>query len=148
MIVQNVGDEGRAESRSPCHATSWTSPAKRCEDAHDSLGAFTISHDDQVAKVSVVGKGMADRPGVAERMFRALSDADINIQMITTSEIKISTLIPREQALLGLRTVHHEFQLEREPDPAELGSRVRGAHDHRFVETRWMSWSNCAAWRS
>ena len=72
---------------------------------------FTISHDDQVAKVSVVGLGMAEQTGVAERMFRALADAEINIQMITTSEIKISTLIHRDQALLGLRSVHQRIQL-------------------------------------
>ena len=54
-----------------------------------------MTHDDDVAKVSVVGLGMATQTGVAERMFRALADAGINIQMITTSEIKISVLVDR-----------------------------------------------------
>ena len=119
MIVQNVGDEGRADISFTVPRNELDVTREALEDAHGSLGAFTISHDDQVAKVSVVGKGMVIRPGVAERMFRALSDAQINIQMITTSEVKISTLIPREQALLGLRIVHGEFQLDREPDPAD-----------------------------
>ncbi len=119
MIVQNVGDEGRADISFTVPRDELDVTREALEDAHGSLGAFAVSHDDQVAKVSVVGKGMVIRPGVAERMFRALSDAEINIQMITTSEIKISTLIPREQALLGLRIVHGEFRLDHEPDPAD-----------------------------
>jgi aspartate kinase len=119
MIVQNVGDEGRADISFTVPRDELDITREAIHDAHDSLGAFTVSHDDQVAKVSVVGNGMAVQTGVAERMFRALSDADINIQMITTSEIKISTLIPRDQALPGLRAVHREFQLDQEPDPSE-----------------------------
>lgn len=119
MIVQNVGDEGRADISFTVPRDELDITREAIQDAHTSLGPFTVSHDDQVAKVSVVGNGMAVQTGVAERMFRALSAAEINIQMITTSEIKISTLIPRDQALLGLRVVHGEFELEKEPDPSE-----------------------------
>ena len=62
------------------------------------------SYDDNVSKISVVGMGMATQPGVAQRMFRALGQRDINILMITTSEIKISALVGREHAQEALRT--------------------------------------------
>ena len=65
------------------------------------VGASDVTHDDQVAKVSVVGLGMARQTGVADKMFRALADEGINIQMITTSEIKISVLVDRDSALGG-----------------------------------------------
>ena len=120
MIVQNVGDEGRADISFTVPRDELDVTLEALQEARDSLGSFAVSHDDQVAKVSVVGKGMAFRPGVAGQMFRSLADAAINIQMITTSEIKISTLIPRDQALAGLRVVHHEFRLDREPEPSEL----------------------------
>ena len=71
--------------------------------------------DDSVAKVSVVGLGMAKQTGVAEKMFRALADAGINIQMITTSEIKISVLVSRDQSQQALRIVHQAFELEKPP---------------------------------
>jgi aspartate kinase len=79
------------------------------------LGARGYNYDDNVAKISVVGLGMKSRPGVAQKMFRALADRQINIQMITTSEIKISVLVDRESALESLRTVHAAFQLGVEP---------------------------------
>jgi aspartate kinase len=79
------------------------------------LKAEGVTHNDQVAKVSVVGLGMARQTGVAERMFRALADAGVNIQMITTSEIKISVLVAREQAAAALRAVHQEFELDKAP---------------------------------
>jgi aspartate kinase len=89
------------------------------------LGAAGYSHDDNVSKISVVGLGMARQTGVAERMFRQLAQADVNILMITTSEIKISVLVARDQAALALRTVHEAFQLEREPDRSPGGETPR-----------------------
>ncbi len=64
-----------------------------------------MTHDDAVAKVSVVGLGMAQQTGIAEKMFRAVADAGINIQMITTSEIKISVLVQRSESQAALRAV-------------------------------------------
>jgi aspartate kinase len=99
---------------------------------------------DSVSKVSAVGLGMAHQVGVAKRMFRCLADAGIDIQMITTSEIKISVLVDRSQALQALRVVHDEFGLTKRPEaaadnpfeplksnrqafsPAEVISRLRG----------------------
>jgi aspartate kinase len=75
-----------------------------------------------VAKISVVGLGMAKQTGVAQKMFRALADAGINIQMITTSEIKISVLVSRERAAEALRIVHHTFQLDQAPPPEKIAA--------------------------
>jgi aspartate kinase len=73
------------------------------------------SYDENLATVSVVGMGMATQTGVAEKMFRALAEKTINILMITTSEIKISVLVSKEQAQEALSTVHEIFELHKEP---------------------------------
>ncbi|MCA9152710.1 MAG: ACT domain-containing protein, partial [Planctomycetales bacterium] len=117
MIVQNVADDD-------CTDISFTVPRdelhttlKAVEDAKKVLGDLDVMHDDQVAKVSVVGQGMASQAGVADRMFGALAHEGINIQMITTSEIKISALVARDLALNALRAVHRAFDLEKAVDP-------------------------------
>jgi len=76
-----------------------------------------VSHRDDVSKISVVGMGMAVQSGVSNRMFRCLADQDVNIFMITTSQIKISALVAREQAELAIHTVHSKFQLEQASQP-------------------------------
>ena len=127
MIVQNIADDGTAD-------ISFTIPRDEADETFDilrpivqSLGGRMGKTDREVSKVSVVGMGMATQVGVANRMFRALADANISMQMITTSEIKISALVRRDQALAALRTVHKEFGLDTgvtdtpsfsyEPDP-------------------------------
>ncbi len=111
MIVQNVSDDGTAD-------ISFTVPREEAEETLETLspvvqalGGRMGKTDQEVSKVSVVGIGMATQVGVANRMFRALADANISMQMITTSEIKISALVRRDQALAALRTVHTEFGL-------------------------------------
>jgi aspartate kinase len=87
-----------------------------------------VLHDAGLSKVSIVGLGMATQSGVADRMFRVLADAKINIEAITTSEIKVSVLVKREQALPALRAVHSEFELERAPkDRVKFGEKQSGA---------------------
>jgi len=75
------------------------------------LGFGDVVVDSSIAKVSIVGIGMVGRPGVAAQMFRALSQADINIQMIATSEIKVSCVVPEAQGIAALRAIHHAFGL-------------------------------------
>ena len=75
----------------------------------DSINYNKVTLDESVAKVSVVGAGMESHPGVASKMFEALYDAGINIQMISTSEIKISVLIDAEYADKAVRVVHDKF---------------------------------------
>jgi aspartate kinase len=115
MIVQNVGADGIADISFTVLADELRSTLRAAEEAALELGAEGVAHDDVVAKVSVVGLGMAQQTGVARRMFRALADAGTNILMITTSEIKISVLVARDEALAALGAVHQAFQLDREP---------------------------------
>ncbi len=67
--------------------------------------------DEAIAKVSIVGSGMINQPGIASKMFQALASAGINIQMITTSEIRVSCLVPQEQGVVALQTIHQAFEL-------------------------------------
>ncbi len=115
MIVQNVGEDGKADIAFtvPCNELAITLEA--VQEAVAQLGAGRIRHDDNVSKISVVGLGMAKQAGVAEKMFAALAAEDVNIQMITTSEIKISVLVERDAAQSGLRIVHKAFELDTEP---------------------------------
>lgn len=85
----------------------------------ETIGAKTVHADGDVAKVSIVGAGMIDRPGIAADMFAALADGDINIKMIATSEIKISCLVPKAQAEKAIKVLHQAFFPE-----AELGSKL------------------------
>ena len=113
MIVQNIADEGTTD-------ISFTVPGHEVEPSLlavkpviEKLGGKLGTVDDQVSKVSVVGMGMASQTGVASRMFKALANEQVNLQMITTSEIKISALVPASQALTALRAVHNEFDLDK-----------------------------------
>ena len=129
MIVQNIGAEGIADLSFTVVRDDLKSTLQAVELAAKELGAAGVNHSEDVAKVSVVGLGMAKQTGVARRMFRALADAGVNIQMISTSEIKISVLVSRGQAADALRTVHQAFALDREAavaqayDPAPLTGR-------------------------
>lgn len=75
------------------------------------LGAKEVKHSDKYSKVSIVGAGMVNNPGVAAMMFEALFDADINIHMITTSEIKISVLVDVQNAERAVNAIHEKFKL-------------------------------------
>ncbi|MBP87391.1 MAG: aspartate kinase [Planctomycetaceae bacterium] len=118
MIVQNVGADGKADLSFTVPKNELRAALEAVQDATNSLGADEVIHDDCVAKVSAVGLGMAKQTGVADKMFRALAAAGVNIQMITTSEIKISVLVDREQAQQALRAVHQSFELDKEPELA------------------------------
>lgn len=112
MIVQNVGEEGKSDLSFTVPKDELEVALNTIQEAAEVLQAAAVLHDNGVAKVSVVGLGMTQQTGVATRMFRALAAADINIQMITTSEIKISTLVTQEQAERALAVVHQAFELD------------------------------------
>ena len=127
MIVQNIGESGKAD-------ISFTVPRNELEPALEAVreaiglvGAEGTTSDDSVSKVSVVGLGMARQTGVAQKMFRALAAAGINIQMITTSEIKISVLISRDQAQQALRIVHAAFDLDKDPSQNQPAAKATPA---------------------
>src|SRR6187551_876998 len=115
MIVQNVGQSGRADISFTVPRNELDTALEAVREAAALVGAEGFTSDDSVAKVSVVGLGMARQTGVAQKMFRSLAEAGINIQMITTSEIKISVLVSRDRAPEALRIVHHAFQLDTSP---------------------------------
>ena len=115
MIVQNIGSEG-------CVDLSFTVPEAEMSMTCEAIQPILKKHqakirdiDGQVSKISIVGAGMANQVGVAQQMFSALAKADIPIQLITTSEIKLSVLVPRSKSLDALRLVHSCFNLDKTP---------------------------------
>jgi aspartate kinase len=115
MIVQNVGAQGHADISFTVLESDLAKALSAVEQAATELGAEGVSHDANVSKVSIVGLGMATQTGVADRMFRALAEDGVNIQAITTSDIKVSALVARDQAVAALRAVHAEFDLDKPP---------------------------------
>src|SRR3989440_7862813 len=115
MIVQNIGDSGRADISFTVPQNELDTALEAVREAAKVVSAEDVTCDANVAKISVVGLGMAKQTGVAQKMFRSLADAGINIQMITTSEIKISVLVSRERAPEALRIVHQAFALHESP---------------------------------
>ena len=114
MIVQNISADGRTDMTFSCPVNQVARAKKAMEDAK---AAGHIAYDDlvvdtEVAKVSVVGIGMRSHAGVAARMFKALADENINIKVISTSEIKISVLIDRKYMELAVQALHDAFELE------------------------------------
>ncbi|MEX0824590.1 MAG: aspartate kinase [Pirellulaceae bacterium] len=125
MIVQNIGAEGQADISFTVQRSDLQNTLEAVHEAAANLGALGVTYDDEVSKVSVVGCGMAKQPGVAHRMFRALANAGVNIEMITTSEIKISVLVRRDQSITALRAVHNAFQLVDPPVDKRSWEQVR-----------------------
>ncbi len=115
MIVQNVAENGKADISFTVPKAELTTARDTVKLAVKQIEASGWTLDEEVSKVSAVGLGMANQTGVAQQMFRSLAGAGINIQMITTSEIKISVLVAKSQALAALRAVHSSFQLDEQP---------------------------------
>jgi aspartate kinase len=113
MIVQNVSMGGLTEVSFTVAAGDLSETLRAAEHAAAAIGATGVTHGADVAKISVVGLGMRTHTGVATIMFESLAAAGINIEMITTSEIKISVLVARHAAMEALRAVHKAFSLEK-----------------------------------
>ncbi|MCP3938371.1 MAG: ACT domain-containing protein, partial [Actinomycetia bacterium] len=120
LIVQNVAADGRADISFTVFRDDLPAALTAVEEAVRQMGAEGVDYDDSTSKISVVGLGMATQSGVAKTMFRALADRQINIEMITTSEIKISVLVAQEAGQEALRTVHDAFELGVEPATTEV----------------------------
>ena len=116
MIMQTAGQDGLADISFTVLESDLPRTLVATEAAAQAVGAAGVAHEANASKVSVVGLGMATQSGVADRMFRALAEANVNIAAITTSEIKVSCLVAREQGLEALRAVHSEFELGRPPE--------------------------------
>jgi aspartate kinase len=115
MIIQNISEEGFTDMTFSC-PTNQVMRAERAIADGSVAGAFVYDQlvvDDAVAKISVVGIGMRSHAGVAATMFKALAAENINIKVITTSEIKISVLIDRKYMELAVQALHDAFDLEK-----------------------------------
>ena len=114
MVVQNVGAHGLANVSFTVEQDELAETLTAAEEAVQVLGSGKVQHGTNLSKVSVVGSGMPTHTGVAAQMFSALASAGVNIGMITTSDIKISVLVDRNQAATALGAVHGGFDLHRE----------------------------------
>jgi aspartate kinase len=115
MIAQNVGSRGKAAIGFTILRNELPAAVAALHPLALSLGA-NVEYEDNVSKVSIVGTGMRTHTGVAERMFAALAAANVNMKMITTSDIKISVLVDRDEGIQALRAVHQAFGLH-DPRP-------------------------------
>lgn len=109
IILQSVGRDGTKDITFTVTEDQSSDAIAALEEIKDVLEYKNIVADASVSKVSIVGAGMETHPGVAAKMFEALADANINIQMISTSEIKISVLIDRNDADRAVSAVHSKF---------------------------------------
>ncbi|QDU09185.1 aspartate kinase [Gimesia aquarii] len=115
MIVQDVGTGGVARVSFTVPQSDLAETLTAASEAIDVIGAGKIQHGTNLSKVSIVGSGMRNHYGVASRMFSILADADINVGMITTSEIKVTVLVDRNQCEEAVQVIHNGFELNRLP---------------------------------
>lgn len=109
LILQSIGRDGTKDISFTLDRDDMDRAAAALEAERETISYQQLTTDDRVCKLSVVGAGMINRPGIAVRLFEALASAQVNIHMISTSEIKISVLIDREQADVAMRAVHRKF---------------------------------------
>ena len=112
MIVQNVSHDNTTDFTFTVHRNDYTAAFEVLENTARELGAREVIGDTKIAKVSIVGVGMRSHAGVASRMFEALAKENINIQMISTSEIKVSVVIEEKYLELAVRALHTAFELD------------------------------------
>ena len=113
VIVQNVGHDGMTDLSFTVGRTDYAKAMKILKDqVQPHIKCREVSGDDKIAKVSLVGLGMRSHVGIASQMFRTLAEEGINIQMITTSEIKISVVLDEKYMELAVRVLHKAFGLE------------------------------------
>jgi len=113
MIVQNVGRTGLTDVSFTVNRSDLSRVLRVARRVAHEVKAGRVVHDDGIAKVSVVGLGMRSHSGIAAKMFQALAKESINIDMISTSEIKISCVIRKDQAVKAVKTIHDVFGLDK-----------------------------------
>ena len=126
MIIQNVSEDGTTDISFTVPVDDLVRARRAVSDVVARLGARDFSVDDTVAKVSLVGAGMKTHPGVAAKMFSALAEAGVNLDMISTSPIRISCVISAEQATTAVRTLHEAFGLSSDEITAEIAPACGG----------------------
>src|SRR5918994_4143402 len=128
MIVQNVGHHGATDLSFTIPRVELARAKRILEPLIRDLGFREMTTDSAVAKVSIVGAGIHNTPGYAARMFAALADAQVNIEMISTSEIRITTIIAEDALQTAVRALHDAFELER-PETADGTAAGPGGED-------------------
>lgn len=118
MIVQNFASDGMTDMTFTVQRSDYARALEIAEKAGAGLNAGAVEGDENIAKVSVVGLGMKDHAGVATKMFNVLAEEGINIQVITTSEIKVSVVIEEKYAELAVRALHQAFVEDGASEPA------------------------------
>jgi aspartate kinase len=121
MIVQNVGHGGETDMSFTVPQIELGKAKKVLDPVVRDLGARELTTDASVAKVSIVGAGLHNAPGYAARMFGTLADAGVNIEMISTSEVRITCMIAEDELETALRALHAAFELER-PEALEVAA--------------------------
>jgi aspartate kinase len=112
MIVQNVAHDNTTDFTFTVHRNDYNNALQVLQSIANEMGAREVIGDTDIAKVSIVGVGMRSHAGVASRMFEALAKENINIQMISTSEIKVSVVIEEKYLELAVRALHTAFELD------------------------------------
>ncbi|MBK9738806.1 MAG: aspartate kinase [Actinobacteria bacterium] len=127
MIVQNVSaaSTGRTDVTFTCPQGSATPAMKALDSQREAIGFESLRVDDQIAKVSLVGAGMRSHPGVSATFFEALADASINVEMISTSEIRISVVTRVDDAQRAVRALHTAFGLDADGEAVVYGGSGR-----------------------
>ena len=115
MIIQNVGHDGSTDFSFTVPRGEYARTTAILDQVKGHIGARELIGDNKIAKVSVVGVGMRSHVGIASKMFRTLAEEGINIQMISTSEIKISVVIDEKYLELAVRVLHKAFELDQVP---------------------------------
>jgi aspartate kinase len=118
MIVQNVGHDGATDLSFTVPRVELARAERVLKPVVEEMGARGMTTDPTVAKVSIVGAGLHNAPGYAARMFGTLADADVNIEMISTSEVRITCVIGEASLSTALDALHGAFELEK-PDPVD-----------------------------
>jgi len=118
MIVQNMGLDGATDITFTVPRDDYQGALELSKSVAGEMGAKAVEGDESISKVSIVGLGMKDHAGVASRMFAVLAQDGINIQMITTSEIKVSVVIQEKYTELAVRSLHAAFVDDGAGEPA------------------------------
>ncbi|BAO44850.1 aspartate kinase [Thiolapillus brandeum] len=113
MIVQNIGKDDTTDFTFTVHRNDLDEALDILHKTADELGAREVESDDRIVKIALVGVGMRSHAAIASNMFKALAKEQINIQMISTSEIKVSVIVDEKYLELGVRTLHEAFGLDR-----------------------------------
>jgi len=119
MIIQNLSSDGSTDMTFTVPRADYQRALEISRKTGERIGIESVEGDEKIAKVSIVGLGMRDHAGVATKMFNVLAGEGINIQMINTSEIKISVVVEEKYAELAVRALHAAFLEDSDVDPKE-----------------------------